>query len=300
MTGVQTCALPISTTDYGFKKLFGEEANKDLLTDFLNSILPPHHQISGLTFQKTEQLPDHEEGRKTIYDLLCTDKNGETFVVEMQKSPMTYLMDRVTYYATFPIQYQAPKGKWNFKLNPVYVIGILDFEYDTNLKHWKKRRLLRSFSLRDDQGVQMTDNLHFIFLQLPFFTKEIHELETRFDKWCYFLKNLETMDSIPTILKEPIFEKAFDVASMSNMEKNDYILYQISKNKKYELEIVTDEARAEGKIEGKIEGKAEERAKSILNIHSNGYAPSQISELLKIPILEVVEVLKNHGLMDIN
>ncbi len=104
------------------------------------------------------------------------------------------------------------------------------------------------------------------------------------------------MDSIPTILKEPIFEKAFDIASMSNMEKKDYILYQISKNKKYEIEIVTDEARAEGKIEG----KAEERAKSILNIHSNGYAPSQISELLKIPILEVVEVLKNHGLMDIN
>jgi len=24
-------------TDFGFKKLFGEEANKDLLTDFLNT-----------------------------------------------------------------------------------------------------------------------------------------------------------------------------------------------------------------------------------------------------------------------
>ena len=280
------------TTDFGFKKLFGEEANDDLLMNFLNSMLPPEHQITSLSFQKTEQLPDHEDGRKTIYDLLCTDKNGETFIVEMQKSPMTYLMDRVTYYSTFPIQLQAPKGKWNFKLKPVYAIGILDFEYDTNLTHWKKRQLLRSFSLRDDQGVQMTDNLHFVFLQLPFFTKEVHQLETQFDKWCYFLKNLETMDSIPTILKEPIFEKAFDIASMSNMEKNDYILYQISKNKKYEIEIVTDEARAEG--------KAEERAKSILNIHSNGFTPSQISGLLKIPILEVVEVLKNHGLMDIN
>ena len=27
-------------TDFGFKKLFGEEASKDLLIDFLNSILP--------------------------------------------------------------------------------------------------------------------------------------------------------------------------------------------------------------------------------------------------------------------
>lgn len=28
-------------TDFGFKKLFGEEANKDLLIDFLNQLLPP-------------------------------------------------------------------------------------------------------------------------------------------------------------------------------------------------------------------------------------------------------------------
>lgn len=26
-------------TDYGFKKLFGEESNKDLLLDFLNELL---------------------------------------------------------------------------------------------------------------------------------------------------------------------------------------------------------------------------------------------------------------------
>ena len=27
-------------TDFGFKKLFGEEASKPMLTDFLNSLLP--------------------------------------------------------------------------------------------------------------------------------------------------------------------------------------------------------------------------------------------------------------------
>lgn len=151
------------TTDFGFKKLFGEEANKDLLMDFLNSILPSHHQISALMFQKTEQLPDHEDERKMIYDILCEDQSGERFIVEMQKAPMTYFMDRSVYYTTYPIQQQAPKGPWNFKLKPVYVIGILDFEYDKTLSRWKERRLLRSFSLRDDLGVQMMDNLHFMF-----------------------------------------------------------------------------------------------------------------------------------------
>jgi predicted transposase/invertase (TIGR01784 family) len=137
------------TTDFGFKKLFGEEANKDLLMDFLNSMLPLYHQIRALVFQKTEQLPDHEDGRKTIYDILCQDPNGETFIVEMQKARMIYLMDRAMYYTTFPIQAQAPKGPWNFKLKPVYVIGILDFEYDTKIAYWQERKLLRSFALRD-------------------------------------------------------------------------------------------------------------------------------------------------------
>ncbi|MDZ7880898.1 MAG: Rpn family recombination-promoting nuclease/putative transposase [Saprospiraceae bacterium] len=120
------------TTDFGFKKLFGEEANKDLLMDFLNSMLPSAHQITSLTFQKTEQLPDHQDDRKTIYDILCQDKNGEKFIVEMQKAQMTYFTDRSIYYSTFPIQSQAVKGKWNFKLSRVYFIAILDFEYDKN------------------------------------------------------------------------------------------------------------------------------------------------------------------------
>ena len=56
-------------------------------------------------------------------------------------------------------------------------------------------------------------------------------MRTRFDKWCYFLKNLEDFNSIPNILNEPLFMKAFDVAKVSKMDPDDYILYQISKSK---------------------------------------------------------------------
>jgi hypothetical protein len=35
-------------TDFGFKRLFGEEANKELLIDFLNSFLPQKHQIADI------------------------------------------------------------------------------------------------------------------------------------------------------------------------------------------------------------------------------------------------------------
>ena len=210
------------TTDFGFKQLFGKEANKDLLIDFLNSMLPLDCQAVSLTFKQTEQHPDLEDDRKAIFDILCENQHGESFIIEMQKSRITHFIDRSIFYVTFPIQSQAPKGRWNFELKRVFFIGILNFSYDSNIEHWKKRQLLRPFDLRDNNGVLMSDKLHFKLLQLPFFKKKPHQLKTRFDKWCYFLKNLESFDIIPKILNEPIFMKAFDVATVAKLEINVY------------------------------------------------------------------------------
>jgi predicted transposase/invertase (TIGR01784 family) len=116
-------------TDFGFKKLFGEEANKDLLIDFLNELLPPHHQIAYLTFQNVELLPDTEEERKAFFDIHCMASNGERFIVEMQKAKVKHFKDRALFYTTFPIRDQAKQGKWNFKLDPIYFIAVLDFFY---------------------------------------------------------------------------------------------------------------------------------------------------------------------------
>ena len=56
-------------TDFGFKKIFGEESNKDLLIDFLNELLPEKAVITTLTFLKNEQLGTTPTDRKAIFDL---------------------------------------------------------------------------------------------------------------------------------------------------------------------------------------------------------------------------------------
>lgn len=209
-------------TDFGFKKLFGEEANKDLLMDFLNQLLPVHHQIADLFFKNVEQLPDLPTERKAIFDIHCKAISGEHFVVEMQKAKINFFKDRSLFYLTFPIREQAKRGEWDFRLTPIYMIAILDFEYDEDEE---RRKFLRHIQLKDQDCDVFYDKLHFKFIQMPMFTKEEHELETHFDKWIYFLKKLETFDDIPEILKEPIFEKAFktaEVANMSNIQKYEY------------------------------------------------------------------------------
>jgi hypothetical protein len=40
-------------TDFGFKRLFGSEPNKDLLIDFLNVLLPLHHRVKDLDYRNS-------------------------------------------------------------------------------------------------------------------------------------------------------------------------------------------------------------------------------------------------------
>ena len=117
-------------TDFGFKKIFGEEASKPLLIDFLNSLLPEKNQIVNLTFKNNEQLGSSELDRKAIYDIYCENDKGEKFIVELQKAKQNYFKERTIYYSTFPIREQAEKGEWNYNLTAIYCIGILDFTFD--------------------------------------------------------------------------------------------------------------------------------------------------------------------------
>ncbi len=82
-------------TDYGFKKIFSEEPNKDLLLDFLNELLYEEQgRIVSLTYLKNEHLSSSELDRKAIFDLYCENEKGEKFIVELQKAKQNFFKDR--------------------------------------------------------------------------------------------------------------------------------------------------------------------------------------------------------------
>ena len=73
-------------TDFGFKPFFGTEPKKDLLIDFLNTLLPDHHQIRDLSFKNNENLGNTLIDRKAFFDIYCQAESGERFTVEIQKA----------------------------------------------------------------------------------------------------------------------------------------------------------------------------------------------------------------------
>ena len=241
-------------TDFGFKRLFGSEANKSLLIDFLNCLVLPEHQIQDLEFQPNDALPTSAFERRAFFDLRCTATSGEQFIVEMQKAKFHFFKDRALFYAAYPIKEQAERGDWSFKLQPVYFVAILDFLYDESLE---KAKLLREVQLRDQYGENFSDKLHFRFVQMPAFQKTESELTSHFDKWCYFLKNLESFETLPEILREPVFEKGIVTLKEAALTKEELPAYERSLKAHRDFTVYLREQVADGEARGKAEGKAE-------------------------------------------
>jgi predicted transposase/invertase (TIGR01784 family) len=258
-------------TDFGFKKLFGTELNKDLLINFLNEvILPVQKKISDLQYRNPENLGQTEFDRKAIFDLYCISSLGERFIVEMQKAKQNYFKDRSVFYSSFPIQEQAQKGDWNYKLSPIYTVGILDFVFSddepSELINKDPLNVRHEVQLKNQNGKVFYDKLTFIYLEMPHFTKTEEELETTYDKWLYVLKHLPNLSDRPKKLQGRVFQKLFEAAEIAKFSPEEKEEYQESLKTYRDLKNVVDTAFDEGEAKGKIA----EKTANILNALKRG------------------------------
>ncbi|MGB0562796.1 MAG: Rpn family recombination-promoting nuclease/putative transposase [Spirulinaceae cyanobacterium] len=237
-------------TDYGFKRLFGEEPHKDLLLDFLNELLRDQEgEIKSLNYIKNERLGSTSLDRKAIFDLYCENERGEKFIVELQKAKQNFFKDRTVFYATFPIREQAEQGNWNFKLKAVYTVAILDFIFEEDKNKPDKYRY--DVKLADIETCKVFyDKLTFIYLEMPKFNKTVEQLTTRFEKWLYVLRNLTQIQEIPEPLQEEVFERLFAVAEIAQFNPAQVRSYEDSLKYYRDLQNTIDTAWDEGKAEG--------------------------------------------------
>ncbi len=245
-------------TDFGFKKIFGEEASKPLLQDFLNALLPAHAQISQLSFKNAEQMGRTEGDRRAIFDIYCESANGEKFIVELQKAKQNFFKDRTVYYSTFPIQEQAERGEWNYQLQAVYCVGILDFTFHDYPDEADEGEVLHVVKLKNQQNRVFYDKLTYIYLEMPNFQKSEAELNGRMDQWLFFLKHLEDFQEIPQIFGDvAVFQQAFAKAALAKMQPEEIASYQQSLKVYRDLKGVVDTAHDDGLAEGLAHGIAQ-------------------------------------------
>jgi predicted transposase/invertase (TIGR01784 family) len=280
-------------TDFGFKKIFGTEENKDLLIDFLESLLPEKGKIKTLNFLKTENLGNTPEDRKAIFDLYCENDKGEKYIVELQKARQLYFKDRSLYYATFPLQEQATTGDWNFKLNAVYTIALMDFTFDDT----HPTQYIHDVQLIEKHtGKVFNEKLRFIYIEMPKFEKQEKELKNHLDKWLYVLKNLTKLDQMPPKVKERVFSKLFRTAEIANYSPKERAAYIQSEKYARDWKNVLETTLLEGMEKGFQEGieKGIEKAKEevVQKAIQKGFDDETIAELTGISKKEIATIRK--------
>ena len=261
-------------TDVGFKRIFGQEINKDLLVDFLNALLEGERQVKDITFLDKEQLPVFEDDRKLIYDVYCTDENDEQFIVEMQNQSHLNFRSRTVYYLSQAIARQGEKGsKWMYDLKAVYGVFFLNFPMPGTKAH--KLRTDIVLSDRDTHEL-FSDKMRYIFIELPSFAKEEDECVNDFERWIYVLKNMDTLKRMPFRARKSVFEKLEEVVTLSSLTRAEREKYDESlktyRDRLAELAFAQQEGMEKGIAKGRAEGRAEGLAEGM----EKGYEQAQL------------------------
>ena len=241
-------------TDWGFKRIFGQEFTKDLLISFLNDLFEGMHHITDITFLDKEQLPEAKDMRGVIYDIYCKTADDTHIIVEMQNRYQEYFLDRTIFYAARSIVGQSQRGLWDYSLVPVYTICFMNYGENEDTPH----KFRTDVMLADiDTGKPFSEKLRFIYLMLPLFKKEEDECENNFERWIYVLRNMNTFERMPFLAKNAVFKKLAEIADVSSLTQEDQNKYDESLKIMRDAYATYKTAVKQGKEEGRAEGRAE-------------------------------------------
>ena len=176
-------------TDWGFKRLFGQE----------------------------------------FFDIYCVTDDDKHFIVEMQNRWVPFFVNRSIYYASKAFVAQRKKFDEAgvrtavlYQFVPVYVVCIMNFMP----REHEVTKFRTDVALREKSSDSIfSDKLRFIYLSLPFFDKSEEECETGFEKWIYVLKYMEVLERLPFTAQKKIFDhlaKLADVRCLSSEEQEKY------------------------------------------------------------------------------
>ena len=317
-------------TDIGFKIIFGQPASKPFLITLLNKLLAGEHRIEDLVFLDKEDHAEHVRDKGIIYDLYCRTSTGEYIIVEMQNRKHLDFVDRTLYYmcravsrqieAPLAVEVHSPDDGEEglevrepsmsygaiYKLHTVYGVFFMNF---------KEPDLPDRF--RVDSGIldlesHETLNPHFrqIYLQFPYFTKELDECETLLERLFYALKNMEHWIRMPDALKEQVFAHLSRLAAVANLSPENRLAYDRAVDRYnvnrlaeetflQEVEEAKEKAIAEAKANGMKEGLEEglreglekgrlsEKYAIAKNLKESGVSKSLIAQSTGLPEEEI-------------
>jgi len=270
--------------DFAFKKIFGNENAKDILIDFLNSILGLEgvYRIKEVVILDPYQAPKIKYTKKSYVDVRCTDERNIQYIVEMQVEYVKGMEKRIIYNASKRYSNQIEKGEDYPKLNQVISINILDFDM-FEFPHYLSIHTTNEIIT----GNCYLDEIKYYFIELNKFIKKIEELTTNLEKWVYFIKEASNLNTIPKELENNVFKHAFEIARVSNMSKEEWEAYDIESMLIQDERGMIEAALEKGEKLGIEKGEKLGIEKTAKNMKDKGLDINLICELTGLSIEDI-------------
>ncbi len=255
-------------SDVGFKAVFADRNNKDILIGVLNQILPPEARIEDIKeYSDREQRRDVPYGKKTVLDLVCVDRDDRTFVVEMQASEEDFFFERCVYYASGLYHLELSDGVRYKGLRPVYVVSFLNYR----LRHddeslWDTDHFISNWRFTEKRtGMVADQTISVIFVEMTLFTKTLEECVTEFDRLFYIFRNSEGFQRVPEWIEEAggISRRLAEACEVAAFDKEKKLKYEIDKMNEWDIQAQKEYAVRKGLEEGLQKGLREGREEGL-------------------------------------
>ena len=255
-------------SDVGFKAVFADRNNKDILIGVLNQILPPEARIEDIKeYSDREQQQDVIYGKKTVLDLVCVDKDDRTFIVEMQASEEDSFFERCVYYASGLYHLELSEGDLYGKLHPVYVVSFLNYR----LRHddeslWDTDHFISYWQFTEKRtGMVANQTISVIFVEMTLFTKTLEECVTESDRLFYIFRNSGGFQKIPEWIEEAggISRRLAEACEVAAFDKVKRLKYEIDKMNEWDIQAQKEYAVRKGLEEGLQKGLREGREEGL-------------------------------------
>ncbi len=254
--------------DLVFKKLFGDDQNKDLLLSLINSMLAEGDKMKDVTIKNPYNIPDYLSGKLSVLDIKAVDEKGRRYNVEMQIIGHDDYGQRTLFYWAQAFTEQIGAGSQYSGLNKTIVINLVDFEFfeeDESVKD-EDKRYHREVVLSDRKTNEIYKQLDYLsvhFVELKKFDEDKHGIKNTLDRWITFLNRAGEFneDDIPEEIATEEIKKAvvqLNTMYLKEQEQEHYNRQRILLMDEHSrLETAKRKGLEEGKIEGIKEGKKE-------------------------------------------
>jgi predicted transposase/invertase (TIGR01784 family) len=274
--------------DYVFKRVFGDERNKDILISLLNAVLV--ETVVDVTLLNPEFRSDMLEEKLGILDVKVKTNYNAYIDVEIQLNPTIAFEKRILYYWSKLYSEVLKKGDSYDKLEKTISISILDYNRISD------RQLHHRFMLFDRESqILLTDVMEIHYLELrklksiskdDFESGDLSHLE----QWMYFIAtdDREVLEMLSKKNKD--IKHAYDIVDIMSKSEVDRRAYEAREASVHLEATIKEGYYSLGYGEGIEQGEEKTKFIIVKNALSKGLTVEDISDITGVPLDEVKRI----------